>query len=68
MTKEDYLASKEAIRKHTERLLADPVAARRHLERLGISRSAAPKVSSIEMNYPCTPQYIKVDLHVFLCD
>jgi len=68
MKYEDDRAKMEVLRKQRERLKGNPEVARTYLESLGILHLCAPKETSVEVEYPCTPKRQKVDLTVFLCN
>lgn len=72
MTEWEYQEMKQAFREQRERFKDRPEEIREYLNSLGIGNLFPAKEASQKNNreiaYPCTSEYLPVDLSVFLCD
>jgi hypothetical protein len=72
MDKREYQEMKQAFKEQREFFKANPAAAKEYLDTLGVGNLFGPKKASAEIDrelaYPCTSEYLPVDLNVFLCD
>ncbi|HEY9260082.1 hypothetical protein [Chitinophaga sp.] len=68
----EYQEMKQAFRKRREFLEANPGAVKEWLDSIGVGNLFSPKKDTgevkLELMYPCTAEYMPVDLSVFLCD
>lgn len=68
MTEWEYQEMKQAFREQSALFKANPAAMREHLDNLSVGSLFLPKKANQELRYPCTSEYLPVDVSVFLCD